>query len=246
MSTVPSTSAAPEPTTPGAWNAAFKASIILAIAGVAFAGLSLVDIVEGNIAARTIWGVLALAAGALTLLVPFVIALGRGRFLAQTPSRQRRLAIALPIACIAVIGALFLGSQFSSTVVIPYTPTLQIHCLPDGNVEMVLQHGAREMGGASSSGRSSERRPDDEFHFTAWGAGARGENRKTLVSLTGRAKQPADNGIAITAELDLAEKVRLQIEGLAKASVTIDDRTSPPPVELAAGRHALVITGNTP
>jgi hypothetical protein len=220
-------------------------SIILAIAGVTLASLTLNDMYEGNIAARTIWGVFAMAGGVSTLVVPLLVTLGRRRFLALRQSHQWLLTVIVPITFVVVLGALIMCGLNSSTVVIPYTPTLQIRYLQDGSLEFVLKHGARKGGGGSSSSGSSPNSHDTEFQFTAWGGGRLGENKKTIISLAGHIKRPADNSIEITADLELAEQVRLLIDGLTNVTITTDDQTSLPPVELESGRYALVITGNT-
>lgn len=105
---------------------------------------------EGNVAARTTWGVAAIVLSFLTPAYLLVLILRRSHFARLSHSRRWVIAIGVPIVFVAfTIGLIVIGHRIGSPTAIPYnTETVAIR--PDGMIRI-------------------ERVSDAEFAFAAIG-----------------------------------------------------------------------------
>lgn len=243
------------------WTVALSASIILPVAGVILASLTLIEAFEGKFAARTVWGVLVVATGFITPLVPVILGMNRKRFFTLARGQQWILTTIIPSAFVLAIVLFMVCAQNSSSAIIGFTPTLFLRfdgLDQNGTPQLKFRvHGAIVSGGGSDGQdvRVGEPLTRDQrtnrfnFHARARGMDSRDvgqwlRNTGLIVELSGRVPPPEDGDVQITLDLQAKTKLKFQVDGLANVRISRDGEDVPQPVEFEPGQYTVVVVGN--
>ena len=220
----------------GALGASVLATVI--------AGLVLDNALDGRLRDRAIWGVLLMAFGVIGP-VAAVLVLARRRSTVGRVEDRRWGAVALFPGSFVVLWLLaFLGYGIlggaARTALIPHTPKFVIQFYPDERVSFTTI-------GEFSGGQ--ERRGERYAHGVLDGditfayrvrPDASGE---TAVVFEVGIKPPTGDRAEVHGTLVLKVKVRMRVEGLSEAKLTIDDRPREFPTDLEPGSYRVVIRG---
>jgi hypothetical protein len=209
------------------------------------AGISLDNALSyGRLRDRTIWGILLMAVGAVAPVVA-VFVLVRCRRIVQRVVERRWGAVALfPGSFVALWGLVVLGyavlEDVWQTPIIPYTPKFVVQFGPDGNAGFVTIGNF----GGGSEGRSEsfangvhDRDITFEYRVHPDASG------KSAVTFEGGLKPPGAVRAELYGTLVLQVKVRMRVEGLSGAALTINDQPREFPVDLEPGTYRIRIEG---
>ena len=244
------------------WTAALSVSILLAVAGVIVAIGMLYEIVDGKFAARTVWGVLVVATGFITPLVPVILGMNRQRFLTLRLGQQWLLTTMIPSAFVLAIVLFMICAQNSSRVIIGFTPTLFLRF--DGlDQNGVPQLNFRLHGVVAYSGgmyveqdvpvgeplTRDQRTGRFRLHADTGPVGSRHGGQwlgkiGTVVELSGSVPPPKDGGVQITFDLHAKTKIQFQVNRLANVRISRDGEDVLPPVEFNPGQYTVVVEGH--
>ena len=219
-------------------------TLFVAVLATVLAGLSLSNALDGRPRDRAIWGVLVTAVGAVGPLVA-VVALVRWRRTVKQVEERRwgavalfpGLFVALWALCVLAYATLGDGPQ---TPIVPNTPKLVVRFSPDGDVGFTTtgEYGSAFQGrGESRANGALTGDISVEYRVPADVA------RESAVAFEGALKPPSADRAELHGTLVLRVKVRMRIEGLSDAALTIDDQPREAPVTLEPGRYRIVIRG---
>lgn len=206
--------------------------------------ISLSNALDGRLRDRAIWGVLVMAVGAAGPLVA-VATLFRSRRIVEHVEGHRWGAVALfPGSFVALWVLVFLGYAIlgdgPQTPIVPNTPKFVVRFSPEGDV------GFATVGefGSAFEGRGESRSNgvltgDISVVYRVPADVA----REGVVAFEGGLKPPSADRAELHGTLVLKVKVRLRIEGLSDAALTIDDQPRAAPLTLEPGRYRIVIRG---
>lgn len=245
----------------GVWTVALSASIILAVAGVILASGMLYEVFNGKFAARTVWGVLVVATGFITPLVPVILGMNRQRFFALRRGRQWLLTTMIPSTFVVAIVLFMVWAQNSSRAIIGFTPTLFLRfdgLDQNGTPQLKLRvHGAITWGVGSHGQDVRVGEPltrDQRTNRFTFQAHARGMDSRDagqwlrsiglIVELSGTVPPPKDGRVQITLDLQAKTKLKFQVEGLADVRISRDGEDVPHPVEFEPGKYIVVVEGD--
>jgi hypothetical protein len=219
-------------------------TLIVATLATVLAGMSLSNALDGRLRDRAVWGVLVMAVGAAGPLVA-VATLVRSRRIVEQVEGRRWGAVALfPGSFVALWVLVFLGyavlGDGPQTPIIPNTPKFVVRFSPEGDV------GFATFGefGSAFEGRGESRANgvltgDISVEYRVH-PDASGESP---VAFEGALKPPSADRAELHGTLVLKVKVRMRIEGLDNAALTIDDQPREFPLTLEPGRYRIVIRG---
>ena len=220
----------------GALGAAVLATII--------AGMALDNALDGRLRDRAIWGVLLMAVGALGPIVVILVLVRRHSIIRAVEDRRWGAVAICPGSFVVVWVLVFLGYAVAGdvprTAIIPHTPKFVVRFYPDGGAGFVT---IGESGGSQEN--RSERRTngvlDGDILF-AYRVHPEASGESAVV-FEGSIKPPSADGAELHGTLVLKVKVRMRVEGLADAKLTIDDQPRAFPVDLEPGSYRIVIRG---
>jgi len=220
-------------------------TLVVAILGAVFAVLVWLNAFDGRPRDRTIWGIFVMALGPIGVVVAVVL-LVRRRRITQQIEEQQWMAVAIFPGSFLILWllAILAYATVSETAapIISHTPTFVVRFDPTGrpgfNTEGVF---------GSSDEQRSERFSNDaavgtvSVKYRTKSA----EATENAVAFEGAIKQAGGNRVELRGELVLTQKVRMRVEGLQNATLTINDEPRESPVTLEPGQYRIVIQGNS-
>jgi hypothetical protein len=219
-------------------------TLFVAVLATVLAGISLNNALDGRLRDRAIWGVLVMAVGAAGPLVAVAALVRRRRIVEQVEGRRWGAVACFPGSFVALWVFCVLGygirGEGPQTPIIPHTPKLVVRFSPEGDV------GFATVGefGSAFEGRGESRTNgvltgDISVVYRVPGD----VTREGAVEFEGGLKPPSADRAELHGTLVLSAKVRMRIEGLDNAALTIDDQPREFPLTLEPGRYRIVIRG---
>ena len=215
-----------------------------AVLATVFAGLVLDNALGGRLRDRTAWGVLLMVIGFVGPVVAVLVLVRRHHIVRAVEDRRWGAVALFPGSFVALWLLAFLGygtlGATARTAIIPHTPKFVVQFYPDGRA------GFTTIGEYTGSQESrSERRTngvlDGETTFAyRVTPNASGES---AVAFEGGTRPLNGDRAELHGTLVLKVKVRMQIEGLSDAALTIDDQPHAFPTDLEPGSYRIAISG---
>jgi hypothetical protein len=219
-------------------------SLTVAILAAVFAGVALDNALGGRLRDRAIWGVILMAAGVLGAVVAVLILVRRHSIIQNVRNRRWGAVAVFPGSFVALWIAAFLGygivGPVPRTAIIPFTPKFVVQAYPNGRVGFTT---IGEFGGSFEN--RGERRTDGVIDGDIQFAYRVDPNvlNESAVTFEGTIKPSNPDRAEVRGTLVLKAKVRMRIEGMSDAKLTINDEPREAPVDLEPGTYRIAIQG---
>jgi hypothetical protein len=222
------------------------ATLAVAVLATVVGVIVLDNALGGRIRDRTVWGVVVMVVGAAGPIVALLVVVGRRHILRQSARRQWVGLALFPGSFVALWVFAFLAygtlNDRSTTPIIPHTTKFIVRFDRAGQPSFVVEGDIR-----GSEERRGELRVDGKpvgdisFDYRVLPEA----DGKTPVAIEGAVKPPAERRLELRGVLILEQKVRMRVEGLKDATLTINDQQREFPVDLEPGRYQVVIHGES-
>ena len=200
-------------------------------------------LLRGEVAPRTLWGILALVAGFLGPVIPVLLALSRRRFLRMSRRWQWTALVVIPAIYFLLLMRLITAAEhFGSTPIVPILYPLPLTVRVESCTSLTFPPPPLTGSPAAHLVGSGSRFGDDKTTTFENSFGV-----DTIYYLvTGTMTRTGPNAVEIDAKLELHERFRFRVEGLANAEVEVvtpDGRRVSESLVFEPGKYTLVIRG---
>ena len=243
------------------WTTAVIVSVVLAAIGLLVASMTVVDIFQGRIPARTIWGVMVVVTGFLSPVFTGLVVVCKPHFARSQRSRQDIWIYAIASGYLLVLAILMFRGSYSSTIVLPlpFMPTLSIGLDDNGMLELDLERDSHGWSGGTlipapigehalpfEGDWSAPRHPGLSWSILQL------LPRKyrppyhpgpTIAELTGTIASRGAEGISIAMDLTVTETIELNVNGLDDVDIACGELDTFDPAHIEPGRYRIAITG---
>lgn len=219
-------------------------ALTVAVTAAVVAGVVLDNALGGRIRDRAIWGVLMMAVGAAGPVVALLVLVRRRHTFRQVADGRWGAVALFPGSFVAlwVLVALGYGVLYDrlATPLIPYTPTFVVAFGEGGRPSFNTLGDFRGSGQTGNELRVDGKLVGDRS-FEYWVSPDVADEHP--VRFEGTVTPPGGEGVELHGVLVLTRKVRMRVEGLSDAALTIDDQPRESPVELEPGSYRIAIKG---